>query len=89
MRSVQSVLNTIYGRNNRNSKIGLEILGAAVGSARFVASWIQKRVQKIKNRLENLEYINDPQCALEILRSCWINQNWCIQCAAIDHQRKP
>ena len=29
-----------------------------------------KLVQKIGNLLEKLEYINDPQCALGILRSC-------------------
>ena len=45
-------------------------MGAAVGSPRFVASSIQKRVQKIGKLLENLEYINDPQCAIGILRSC-------------------
>ena len=85
----KGVLSTIFSKKNRNSKMRLEILGAAVGSARFVASSIQKRVQKIKKLLENLEYINDPQCALDILRSCWMHQNWCIRCAAIDHQRKP
>ena len=63
-------LNTIDSRIKRNSREVLEILGAVVGSTRFVASSIQKRVQKIEKLLENLEYINDPQCALGILRSC-------------------
>ena len=63
-------LNTIDSRIKRNSREGLETLGAAVGSPRLVASSIQKRVQKFEKLLENLEYINHPQCALGILRSC-------------------
>ena len=66
----KGALNTIDSRIKRNSRDGLEILGAAVGSPRFVASSKQKRVQKIEKLLENLGYINDPQCALGILRSC-------------------
>ena len=42
------------------------ILGAAVGTPDL----IQKRVQKIGKLLENLAYINNPQCALGILSSC-------------------
>ena len=63
-------MNTIGSRIKRNNRERLKILGAAVGSPRFVGSSIQKRVQKIEKLLQNLEYINDPQCALGILRSC-------------------
>ena len=66
----KEALNTIESRIKRNSKEGLEILGATVGTPRFVFSSIQKRVQKIGKLLENLKYINDPQCALGILCSC-------------------
>ena len=45
---LKGALNTIDSRIKRNSREGFEILGAAVGSPRFVASSIQKRVQKIK-----------------------------------------
>ena len=66
----KGALNTIDSRIKRNKSEGLEILGAAVGSPRFVASSKHKRVQKIEKLLKNLEYINDPHCALGILRSC-------------------
>ena len=63
-------LNLIVSRIKGNSREGLEALGAAVESPRSVASSIQKRCQKIEKLLENLEYIKDQQCALDILRSC-------------------
>ena len=63
-------LNTIDSRIKRNSREGLEIQGAAVRSPWLVSASIQKRIQKIAKFLENLEYINDPLCALGILRSC-------------------
>ena len=66
----KGALKTIDSRMKRNSGEGLEIQGTAVGSPRFVASSIQKRVQKIEKILEDFECINDPQCALGILRSC-------------------
>ena len=52
-------MNPIDSRIKESSRKGLEILGAAVGSPRLVASLAQKRVQKIEKLLENLEYIND------------------------------
>ena len=66
----KEALNTIDSRIKINSKEPLETLSAAVGSPQNVASSIQKRVQKIEKLLEKLEYINDPQCSLGILRSC-------------------
>ena len=47
-----------------------KVLGAAVGSPEFVSSCLQKRVQKVVSLLENLSYLDDPQCALGILRYC-------------------
>ena len=44
----KGALNTIDSRIKRNSREGLEKLGAALGSPRFIASSIQKRVQKIE-----------------------------------------
>ncbi|XP_075259889.1 uncharacterized protein LOC142351636 [Convolutriloba macropyga] len=49
---------------------GFEILGAAVGSKEFVASCLKRRVQKNLSMLDNLHHLNDPQCALGILRYC-------------------
>ena len=63
-------LNTTDSKITRKSRDGLEMLGVAVGSPRFLASSIQKRVHDIEKLLENLEYIDDPQCALGILSSC-------------------
>ena len=54
----------------RNMGNGFEVLGAAVGSPEFVSSYLQKRVQKVVSLLENLSYLDDPQCALGILRYC-------------------
>ena len=56
-------------RIKRNSKEGLEILGAAIGKPSFVAASLRKRVNKIE-KLLNLAYLDDPHCALGILRSC-------------------
>ena len=63
-------LNAIDTRVKRNSKEGLEILGAAIGNHSFVAASLRKRVNKIEKLLENLAYLDDPYCALGILRSC-------------------
>ena len=52
----------------RNMGNGFEVLGAAVGSP--VVSCLEKRVQKVVSLLENLSYLDDPQCALGILRYC-------------------
>ena len=45
-------------------------MGAAIGTPTFVVSCLEKRVKKLKKALDNLGYIEDPQCALGILRSC-------------------
>ena len=52
----------------RNMGNGFEVLGAAVGSPEFVSSCLQKRVRKVVSLLDNLSYLDDPQCALGILR---------------------
>ena len=54
----------------RNLENGFEILGAAVDSKEFVASCLKRRVRKILSMLDNLHHLNDPQCALGILRYC-------------------
>ena len=54
----------------RNLGNGCEILGAAVGSKEFVASCLKRRVRKNLSMLDNLHHLNDPQCALGILRYC-------------------
>ena len=63
-------LNAIDNRVKRNSKEGLEILGAAIGNPSFVAASLRKRFNKIGKLLDNLAYLEDPHCALGILRSC-------------------
>ena len=60
-------MNTIDSRIKGNSREVLEIF---CWIPRFVASSIQKRVQKIRKFLEKLEYLNDPHSALGILQSC-------------------
>ena len=63
-------LTAIDNRVKRNSEEGLEILGAAIGKPSFVAASLRKRVNKIEKLLDNLAYLDDPHCALGILRSC-------------------
>ena len=36
----------------------------------FVSSFLIKCVQKLEAILDNLEYVDDLQCALDILRFC-------------------
>ena len=63
MKKVDSVM-------KRNCFDGNEILGAAIGSDAFVSSCLLKRVKKLVEFLDNLAYVDDPQCALGILRFC-------------------
>ena len=49
---------------------GIEVLGAAIGSDAFVSSCLLKRVEKLEELLDNLAYVDDPQCALGLLRFC-------------------
>ena len=64
-------LNAIDNRVKRNNNEGLEILGAAIGNPSFVAASLSKRVSKIEKLLIfRLAYLDDPHCALGILRSC-------------------
>ena len=64
-----SCFNAVDSRIKRNCQSGIEILGAAIGTPTFVASCLEKRVKKLEV-LDNLGYIEDPQCTLGILRSC-------------------
>ena len=54
----------------RNCVVGIETLGAAKGSDAFVSSCLLKSVKKLEELLDNLAYIDDPQCALDILPFC-------------------
>ena len=57
----------------RNCVDGIEFLGAAIGSDAFVSSCLLERVKKLEKLLDNLyfwTYVDDPQCALGILRFC-------------------
>ena len=65
-----SCFNAVDSRIKRNSQSGMEILGSAIETPTFVASCLEKRVKKLEKVLDNLGYIEDPQCALGILRSC-------------------
>ena len=50
---------------------GIEFLGAAIGSDIFVSSCFLKLVKKLEELLDDLAYVDDPQCALSILRFCF------------------
>jgi 3-phosphoglycerate kinase len=46
-------------------------LGSCIGSASAKFQIFKNRVSKIKNSLEALRYVEDSQCALMLLRSCF------------------
>ena len=48
----------------------LEVLGAALGSPEFVCMELNEKIVKIRLLVEKLDYRDDPQCALDILRHC-------------------
>ena len=57
-------------RIKRNYISGLEVLGAALGTPEFVCMKLNERIGKIGVLSEKLDYLDDPQCALGILRHC-------------------
>ena len=56
-------------RKKRNDISGLEDLGAALGKPEFMK--LNERIGKIRVLFEMLDYLDDPQCALGILRHCF------------------
>ena len=69
LRSIES-MTKIDSLIKRNCVDGIEILGAAIGSDDFVSSCLLKRVKNLEELLDNFAYVDDPQCALGILRFC-------------------
>ena len=65
-----SCFNAVDSRIKKNSQSAIEILSAAIGIPTFFASGFEKRVKNLEKVLDNLGYIEDPQCALGILRRC-------------------
>ena len=57
-------------RIKRNDISGLEVLGAALGTPEFVCMKLKAKIGKIGVLFEKLNYLDDPQCALGILRHC-------------------
>ena len=63
-------LDRLDTRIKRNDISGLEVLGAALGTPEFVCMKLNERIGKIGVLFEKLDYLDDPQCALGILRHC-------------------
>ena len=57
-------------RIKRNDFSGLEVLGAALGTPELVCMKLNERIGKIGVLFEKLDYLDDTQCALGILRHC-------------------
>ena len=55
----------------RNYVVGIEFLGAAMGSDTFISSCLLERAEKLEDLLNNLAYTDDPQGALGIFRFCF------------------
>jgi hypothetical protein len=54
-----------------NDTDGTELLGSCIGSSSAKEATLLKRVCKIQESLAALKYVDDPQCALILLRSCF------------------
>ena len=69
-RELQSPVNlgTLYIETKRIDISGLEVLGAEVGSPEFVCMKFNKKIGKTTALFEKLDYMDDHQCALSILR---------------------
>ena len=57
-------------RIKRNDILGLEVLGAALGTPDFVYMKPNEIIGKKRVLFEKLDYLDHPQCALSILRHC-------------------
>ncbi len=49
---------------------GFQLLGAPIGSSSFIPPFIQSKVQDCKRLWEALQFLDDPQTALLLLRMC-------------------
>ena len=67
-------------RIKRTDILGREVFGAALGTPEFVYMKLNKRIGKIGVLSHKLVYLDDPQCALGILRHCIGPPKWCILC---------
>ena len=54
----------------RSDVSGLEVFGIVLGTPEFVCMKFNERIEKIGVLLEKWDYLDDPQCALGILRHC-------------------
>ena len=84
-------LNAIDSRVKRNSKEGLEILGAAIGNPRFVAASLRKRFEKIEKLLDNLPYLDETIHIVhsEFFEAVLVHQRWYIFCDVTLHLTNP
>ena len=57
-------------RIERNDISGLGVLGAALATPELVCMKLNERIGKIGVFSEKLDFLDDPQCALGILRHC-------------------
>jgi hypothetical protein len=53
-----------------NDTDGTELLGSCIGSSSAEEATLLTRLHKTQESLAALKYVDDPQCALIILRSC-------------------
>ena len=49
---------------------GFELLGSPIGDPTFCASYVRKRVARIRSALDSLSLLDDPQVELHLLRGC-------------------
>ena len=63
-------LDRLNKRIKQNNISDFEVLGAALGNAEFVCLKLNEKIGKIIVLFEMLDNLNEPQCALGILRHC-------------------
>ena len=80
--------NTIDSRIKRDSREGLEILGAAVGSPDSLLPRYRNVFKRSENYLRTWSIKTIHSVLLAFYVVAWVHQKWCIHCAAIHHQRK-
>ena len=73
-------LKAIDNGSREIAKKDLKSWGAAIGNPSFLAASLRKRVNKIEKLLDNLSYLDEPHCALGILRSCLGAPKWHSPC---------
>ena len=79
----------LFNRMKRNSKVGLEILGAAIVNPIFIAASLRKRVNKIEKLLDSRLIWTTYLAHLEFFEGVLVPQRWYILFDVTLHPTNP